>query len=175
VTLHRPSNVDDPDTLRGLLTVLARISAELPLVFPVHPRTQNKINELGLSSLIESPRIRLTRPLGYLEMLGVMSRARVVLTDSGGVQEETTALGIPCLTLRENTERPITAEEGTNTVVGTQPSVIWREFDRTLRTGGKAGRIPEGWDGHAAPRIVAAVRDWMRLERRELNQAVDAM
>jgi UDP-N-acetylglucosamine 2-epimerase (non-hydrolysing) len=175
VTLHRPSNVDDPDTLRGLLTVLARISAELPLVFPVHPRTQNRINELGLAALIESPRIRLTRPLGYLEMLGVMSRARVVLTDSGGIQEETTALGVPCLTLRENTERPITAEQGTNTVVGTQPSVIWREFEQTLRTGGKAGCIPELWDGQAAPRIVAVIRDWLRLERFEVNQAVDAM
>ncbi len=175
VTLHRPSNVDDVDTLRGLLTLLTRVSAELPLVFPVHPRTHNRIAELGMSQLLESPRIRLTRPLGYLEMLGVMSRARMVLTDSGGIQEETTALGVPCLTLRENTERPITVEEGTNTVVGTQPSVIWKEFEHTLRTGGKVGRIPELWDGHAATRIVAAIRNWMRLGRVDVNQAVNAM
>ncbi len=174
VTMHRPSNVDDPEILRSMLTVLSRISGELPIIFPVHPRTQNRIDELGLRALIESPRIRLTRPLGYLEMLGAMARARVVLTDSGGIQEETTALGVPCLTLRENTERPITVEQGTNTVVGTQPAVIWREFENTLRTGGKAGRTPELWDGRAAPRIVEAIRDWMRLERRENNQAVNA-
>ncbi len=155
LTLHRPSNVDDPVVLERLLTTLRGISERLPLVFPVHPRTEARIAEMGLSTLIDTPRIQRLPPQGYLAMLGLMSQARLVLTDSGGIQEETTALGVPCITLRENTERPITAEEGTNTVVGTDPARILAAFNDVITHGGKAGRVPELWDGRAAQRIVS--------------------
>jgi UDP-N-acetylglucosamine 2-epimerase (non-hydrolysing) len=163
LTLHRPSNVDDPQVLRGLLTVLRRISEQIPLVFPVHPRTVSRIQAAGLEPLLETPRILRLEPLGYLEMLGLMSAARMVLTDSGGMQEETTALGVPCLTLRENTERPITVKEGTNTVVGTDTSRIEQAVADIIATGGKSGRAPEFWDGRAAPRIAEILhRDLLR-------------
>ena len=119
LTLHRPSNVDDPVVLRRLLETLVELSERLPLIFPIHPRTRARIADAGLNSLLEGSRIGLTEPLGYLQLLGLMSEARLVLTDSGGLQEETTALGVPCITLRENTERPITVTQGTNTIVGT--------------------------------------------------------
>jgi UDP-N-acetylglucosamine 2-epimerase (non-hydrolysing) len=154
LTLHRPSNVDDPQVLRRLLDSLKRISEQVPLVFPVHPRTLNRIETAGLAALLDDPRILRLPPLGYLEMLGLISAARLVLTDSGGIQEETTALGIPCLTLRDNTERPITVEEGTNTIVGTDAQRIERAVAEILATGGKSGRVPELWDGHAARRIA---------------------
>ena len=154
LTLHRPSNVDDPEVLRRLLTALGRISEKIPLVFPVHPRTLNCIQAAGLETLLNNSRILRLPPLGYLEMLGLMAGARLVLTDSGGIQEETTALGVPCLTLRENTERPITVEEGTNTIVGTDPRRLELTVDEILATGGKSGRVPELWDGHAARRIA---------------------
>ncbi len=161
LTLHRPSNVDDPAVLRRLLDTLAAISEELPLVFPIHPRTEGKVREAGLSSLIDGARILTLPPQGYLQLLGLMSEARVVLTDSGGIQEETTALGVPCITLRENTERPITVTQGTNTVVGTDPAKIRATFDEVMSSGGKAGRVPELWDGKAAERIVAVLEDWL--------------
>lgn len=167
VTLHRPSNVDDEPVLRRLLTVLKRISTELPLVFPVHPRTVNRIQAAGLEPLLEGARILRLPPLGYLEMLGLMSAARLVLTDSGGMQEETTALGVPCVTLRENTERPITVEEGTNTIVGTDPVRIEGTVAEILSGGGKTGRAPELWDGHAAGRIAGILR-------RDLGQAASS-
>ena len=154
LTLHRPSNVDDPQVLRRLLTVLRRISEQVPLVFPVHPRTLNRVREAGLEQLLDTPRIFRLPPLGYLEMLGLMSAARLVLTDSGGMQEETTALGVPCLTLRENTERPITVDEGTNTIVGTDAVRIERVVAEIIASGGKTGRVPELWDGRAARRIA---------------------
>ena len=154
VTLHRPSNVDDPEMLRSLLSALRRISERVPLVFPIHPRTLNRIQTAGLEALLDSPRILRLPPLGYLEMLGLMAAARMVLTDSGGMQEETTALGVPCLTMRENTERPITVTQGTNTIVGTDPERIEQAVAEIIATGGKAGRIPELWDGHAARRIA---------------------
>ncbi|MBF0128932.1 MAG: UDP-N-acetylglucosamine 2-epimerase (non-hydrolyzing) [Alphaproteobacteria bacterium] len=160
LTLHRPSNVDDAATLERLLRVVARIAQSMPVVFPVHPRTRARITEIGLEALLATGSIRMTPPLGYLEMLGLMAGARLVLTDSGGIQEETTALGVPCLTLRENTERPVTVTEGTNTVVGTDPTAILDAFADILRTGGKAGRIPEFWDGRAAERIAAELRNW---------------
>ncbi len=151
LTLHRPSNVDDPATLERLLDALRRVSERLPIVFPVHPRTAHKVAGLLTERLI-------TRlPLGYLEMLGLMREAKMVLTDSGGIQEETTALGVPCITLRENTERPITVEEGTNTVVGTDPARILATVEEILRTGGKRGRRPELWDGRAGERIAAVL------------------
>jgi len=161
LTLHRPSNVDDPGTLRAVLGAIREISRRLPVVFTVHPRTRAKIEQHGLGAVLEAPSIICVPPLGYLEMLGLMQAARLVLTDSGGIQEETTALGVPCVTLRENTERPITVEQGTNTVVGSSPEHILAAVDDILRTGGKAGRVPELWDGRASQRIVAVLREWL--------------
>jgi UDP-N-acetylglucosamine 2-epimerase (non-hydrolysing) len=160
LTLHRPSNVDDPAVLRRLLETLSELSEQVPLVFPIHPRTRARISESGLNSLLERSRFGLTEPLGYLQLLGLMSEARVVLTDSGGLQEETTALGVPCITLRENTERPITVTQGTNTIVGTDVRKIKACFDDVLATGGKAGRVPALWDGRAAERIAAQLIEW---------------
>ncbi len=162
LTLHRPSNVDDPVVLKRLLVTLRDISERLPLIFPVHPRTESCIKALGLESLMLTPRIQRLPPQGYLEMLGLMSRARLVLTDSGGIQEETTALGVPCITLRESTERPITAEQGTNTIVGTDPEKIFFATNEVLSKGGKVGRIPELWDGCAAQRIVEILDKWLK-------------
>jgi len=160
LTLHRPSNVDDPAVLRRLLETLVELSERVPLVFPIHPRPRARIAEAGLNSLLERSRFGLTEPLGYLQLLGLMSEARLVLTDSGGLQEETTALGVPCITLRENTERPITATQGTNTIVGTDVRKIKACFDDVLATGGKAGRVPALWDGRAAERIAAQLIEW---------------
>ncbi|MEQ9462266.1 MAG: UDP-N-acetylglucosamine 2-epimerase (non-hydrolyzing) [Haliea sp.] len=165
LTLHRPSNVDDPVVLRRLLRELADISRDTPLVFPVHPRTRGSISAAGLDSLLAEASILTLPPQGYLEMLGLMREARLVLTDSGGIQEETTALGVPCITLRESTERPITVDEGTNTIVGTDPAAIRRAWQAILNGGGKAGRQPEHWDGRAAERIAAVLADWYRSVR----------
>jgi UDP-N-acetylglucosamine 2-epimerase (non-hydrolysing) len=158
VTLHRPSNVDDPATLSRLLGVIGEIARKLPVIFPVHPRTRRQAAAAGLGALLEQPGLRLCEPLGYLEFLSLTSRARVVLTDSGGLQEESTALGIPCLTLRENTERPVTVTEGTNVIVGTDADRIRAEAEKALRGDRPAARRPELWDGQAAGRIVEAVR-----------------
>ena len=158
VTLHRPHNVDDGEVLRRLMETFSEISRKMPLVFAVHPRTRARIKRVEFP---ENGTLVLTPPLGYLEMLGLMSRSRLVLTDSGGMQEETTALGVPCLTLRPNTERPITVEEGTNTVVGSEPARIHAAVDEILETGGKTGRIPELWDGKAAMRIKAIILEWL--------------
>jgi len=162
VTMHRPSNVDDPAVLEKLLNVLAQVGKKLPLIFPIHPRTQNTIIEAGLGSLINGPEFFCLPPLGYLDMLGMMKGAKLVLTDSGGLQEETTALGVPCITLRESTERPITAEEGTNTIVGNDSEKILACVSRTLETGGKSGMVPELWDGKAAERIAKIISDWVK-------------
>ncbi len=161
VTLHRPSNVDDPAALRRVLSILRDVSELIPIVFPVHPRTESRIAAAGLTELLASPRILRLAPLAYLEMLGLMSKARLVLTDSGGIQEETTALGVPCLTLRENTERPITVTQGTNTVVGIDRTRILSATSDITGTGGKAGRIPEYWDGKAALRIKSVLGCWL--------------
>ncbi|MBA3505461.1 MAG: UDP-N-acetylglucosamine 2-epimerase (non-hydrolyzing) [Betaproteobacteria bacterium] len=155
VTLHRPSNVDDPDTLRCLFAVLREVAQELPLIFALHPRTRTHIDRIGLAELTAGGRMVLLPPQGYLEMLGLMAGATLVLTDSGGMQEETTALGIPCLTVRENTERPITVDQGTNTLVGRDRDAILRGVDEILAGGGKRGCVPEYWDGRAAERIAA--------------------
>jgi UDP-N-acetylglucosamine 2-epimerase (non-hydrolysing) len=165
LTLHRPANVDDPQVLTRLLTTLTGISQQTPLVFPVHPRTRARITAAGLDPLLTSGNILLLPPQGYLEMLGLMRDARLVLTDSGGIQEETTALGVPCLTLRESTERPITVEQGTNTIVGTDPDVILKAYSDILSSGGKVGRQPQLWDGEAAVRIVAAIAAWCGVSR----------
>ena len=160
MTMHRPSNVDDPGTLKTLLETLVELSARLPLVFPVHPRTRTKIAEAGLDALLTQGQLVVMGPLGYLQLLGLMQDARVLLTDSGGIQEETTALGVPCITLRENTERPITVTDGTNIIVGSDPDKIRTAFDEVLSNGGKRGRVPELWDGHAAERILDGIRQW---------------
>lgn len=161
VTLHRPSNVDQADTLGDLIETLADASRRLPLLLPLHPRTRSNIERFGLAGRLSNARILTVQPLGYLEMLGLMASATIVLTDSGGIQEETTALGVPCLTLRENTERPITIDQGTNTLVGTNRHAILRELDAVLATGGKRGRVPELWDGNAAPRIAEHLAEWI--------------
>ena len=162
VTLHRPSNVDDPETLSNLLGVLDEVAQKVPLVFVQHPRTRSNIERFGLTQRIDPTRVVLLPPQGYLEMLGLMSEATLVLTDSGGLQEESTALGVPCLTMRENTERPITVEQGTNTVVGRDRNAILNSVVDILEGQGKRGRIPEFWDGHAADRIAADLWQWLQ-------------
>jgi len=162
VTLHRPSNVDDPQALRSLLGVLGEVATELPLVFALHPRTRGNIERLKLEHLVDPARMLLLPPQGYLEMLGLMAGATLVLTDSGGLQEETTALGVPCLTLRENTERPITIEQGTNTLVGSDRRAILQAVAEILGGRGKRGRVPELWDGHAADRIASDLWRWLQ-------------
>lgn len=159
VTLHRPSNVDRPDTLTGLLKVLSEMARELPIVFPVHPRTRDRIASFGLEHLLDGQKaersgIRVMPPLGYLEFLSLTSQAKVVITDSGGLQEESTALGIPCLTLRPNTERPITVTEGTSTLVGSDPENLRKAVHDVLEGRYKTGRCPNLWDGKAAERIA---------------------
>ena len=156
VTLHRPSNVDDPTTLADLVGTLAEITEQLPLVWPVHPRVRATLEQIG-----GAPRLLLVDPVGYLDSVALQATARVVLTDSGGIQEETTILGVPCLTLRTTTERPITILEGTNQLVGTERAAILAGFERAM--GGAAGsRRPHLWDGHAAARICDALLDQRR-------------
>jgi UDP-N-acetylglucosamine 2-epimerase (non-hydrolysing) len=160
LTLHRPSNVDDRATLEGIFGALERIAERVPIVFPVHPRTRARMGEFGLRP---SPRIRLTDPLGYLDFLRLYSESRLVLTDSGGIQEETTALGVPCLTLRENTERPVTVTEGTNQIVGTDPERIAEAaFEILDGRRSLAGRVPELWEAQAARSFVDA--RWSRAQ-----------
>ena len=159
LTLHRPSNVDDPSVFGAILRALAVIQARVPIVFPVHPRTRRRLEEHGFSDAVRLPGLRMCEPLGYLEFLGLVSRASLVLTDSGGLQEETTALGIPCLTLRENTERPVTVSEGTNTVVGVDPARVVEAALAALEGHGKRGRIPPLWDGKTGERIAEVLRD----------------
>lgn len=161
VTLHRPSNVDEAGPLREALDMLAEISQRLPLVWPMHPRAKANVERLGLSSKLSGARIAVLPPQGYLEMLGLLAEARLVLTDSGGIQEETTALAVPCLTMRENTERPITVEQGTNTLVGRDRRLALACVDEIMSTGGKRGRAPALWDGHAAERIADDLATWL--------------
>ena len=151
VTLHRPSNVDDAAMMTRIAGALKEIAQELPLIFPVHPRTRGNLAKFGIDL---GPNITLVGPQAYMAFLHLWKDAAVVLTDSGGMQEETTALGVPCITIRENTERPITVDEGTNVLAGTDPQVIVSEVRKVLRGEGKAGRRPQLWDGQAATRIV---------------------
>jgi len=150
VTLHRPSNVDDFENLRKILDSLSQASEQLDIVFPVHPRTRQRIREFG----IHLPKLHLLDPMPYIEFLALQSRATVVITDSGGIQEETTYLGVPCLTLRKNTERPITVTLGTNTLVGEDRDMLVREIKKILAGKGKKGVVPPLWDGHAGERIA---------------------
>lgn len=161
LTLHRPSNVDHRDTLASLTVTLGTVAESCPLLFTVHPRTRIQLQTHGLSGFLDHPGVIALPPVGYREMLGLMRDAALVLTDSGGLQEETTALGIPCLTLRENTERPITISEGTNTLVGTDPTAILECVALVVSGGGKSGRRPELWDGNAAERIAQDLLQWL--------------
>ena len=171
VTLHRPSNVDSLPALREALTILKDVASRLPLIWPVHPRAKANIERFGLSPLLAGAKITLLPPQGYLEMLGLMGQARLVLTDSGGIQEETTALAVPCLTMRDNTERPITVEQGTNTLVGRNRARTLECVDDILNNGGKRGRTPELWDGHAAERIADDLSAWLGLSAVERKVA----
>jgi UDP-N-acetylglucosamine 2-epimerase (non-hydrolysing) len=153
VTLHRPSNVDAAPSLANLIAALEKIAARVPVVFPVHPRTRERIAAFGIPHKL----IRLTEPLTYLPFVGLQRHAAVVVTDSGGIQEETTYLGIPCLTMRANTERPITISVGTNQLIGDDTDLLQREILNILDGGGKKGRVPELWDGHAGERIADAL------------------
>jgi UDP-N-acetylglucosamine 2-epimerase (non-hydrolysing) len=166
LTLHRPTNVDDEHVFSRMLEAFLDISKRMPVIFPAHPRTLKRIQEADLGDyfvdhFVQGPepwdsrvRIRLIPPLGYLDFLQLMSNAKVVMTDSGGVQEETTILGVPCITLRQNTERPVTVNQGSNVLVGSNPENIVREFNRVIRESRLAPRSPRFWDGHAAGRIV---------------------
>lgn len=155
VTLHRPANVDMPNTLARLVDVLVETSRHLPLAFPIHPRTKQRIERSGLAERLRTAKgIVQLPPLGYLDFLCLTSQAKVVVTDSGGIQEESTALAIPCLTLRSNTERPITVDEGTSTLVGNDPTKLRRHLRAVLDGTYKRGRCPIFWDGRAAERIV---------------------
>lgn len=158
LTLHRPSNVDDADVLKGIIDVMIEISEELPIIWPVHPRSRMNLERLGyLSRIDKCPGLKLTDPVGYLDMLVLNRRARLILTDSGGLQEEATVLGVHCITLRHNTERPVTVEAGANQVVGNDPSKIRAAVNCALNKNGHKILIPELWDGHAADRIASTL------------------
>ncbi len=170
LTLHRPANVDDENTFRGMLDAIRSVSEKIPIIFPAHPRTSKLINKFGfgdyftalntdLKEAVPENGINLLPPVSYLDMVALMMNARFVLTDSGGLQEETTGLGVPCITLRENTERPVTISEGTNILAGRDPDKIYHESMNVLKTGGKRGRVPDLWDGRAAQRIVKRLLD----------------
>jgi UDP-N-acetylglucosamine 2-epimerase (non-hydrolysing) len=159
VTMHRPSNVDDRDTFAGIVGALREISQTVPLIFPVHPRTRGNLDKFGLDL---GPNVILTKPLSYMAFLNLWRDAAVVLTDSGGLQEETTALGVPCITMRENTERPVTVDEGTNVLAGTDPNAILAAARTALSNGGKQGRVPQFWDGKAAERIVTVLEGMLK-------------
>jgi UDP-N-acetylglucosamine 2-epimerase (non-hydrolysing) len=158
LTLHRPSNVDDPATLGSILAAVRDVAARMPVVFPVHPRTRSRLKEFGLDGASDG--VILTEPLGYIDFLALTSHAALILTDSGGLQEESTALGIPCLTLRENTERPATVTDGTNRIVGTRTADILAGVEQAL-TSTAPKRLPELWDGHAAERIAGVMTRYL--------------
>jgi len=162
VTLHRPSNVDVPDTLARIAGALREIAQALPLMLPLHPRTRARLDSFGIDL---GPDVTLAGPQPYMAFLNLWKDAAVVLTDSGGLQEETTALGVPCVTIRENTERPVTVEEGSNVLAGTDPAAIVRATQKILRGEGRQGRRPALWDGKAAERIVAILADALANER----------
>jgi len=162
VTLHRPSNVDEAGTLRRLLELLGELGRRLPLVFPMHPRTRASVERHGLLAMLEGGGgLRCLDPLPYRANLGLMAEARVVLTDSGGMQEETSVLGVPCLTLRENTERPVTVDVGTSRLVGNDPARIRAGFEDVLAGRWRAGQAIPLWDGQAGPRVASALAEWV--------------
>jgi len=159
VTLHRPSNVDDPENFMKIIRAFEEVPKDLSIVFPMHPRTANNIKKFGLEERVAAlTNLKQLPPIGYLDFMQLTRNSKFVMTDSGGIQEETTYLGIPCITLRENTERPITAEVGTNEIVGTDMDLILKCLERVLSGNWKKGEIPELWDGKAAERIVSVLR-----------------
>ena len=158
LTLHRPANVDSSEALGALLCAIETVSRRVPVLFPVHPRTRRRLGELGVSV---ASAVRLTEPLSYLTFLGLMARARLVLTDSGGIQEETTALGVPCLTLRPNTERPVTVSHGTNRVVGTEHASVIAAVEAVFAGSWPRGSVPPLWDGHAGSRIGDVIETFL--------------
>ena len=160
VTLHRPANVDRPEILSGLVDVLANISSQLPLVFPIHPRTLSRLKEFDLlRRLDESAQIHCLEPLGYNDFLCLTSQAKVIVTDSGGLQEESTALGVACLTMRPNTERPVTVTEGTSTLIGSSADKLQKFLQQVIQGEYKSGKCPDLWDGRASERIVQIIAD----------------
>jgi UDP-N-acetylglucosamine 2-epimerase (non-hydrolysing) len=176
VTLHRPANVDDPRSLEELVDILTEITWRIPVVFPMHPRTRNNFERHGLTSRLAAlqPRLRIIDPLGYLDFLKLEQNARVVLTDSGGLQEETTVLQIPCLTMRENTERPVTITEGSNRLVCTDIAVVIPALDQVLESSGGSYPVPRLWDGHTAKRICRVLAGQLS-ESTERYQQLEAM
>ncbi len=171
VTLHRPANVDDPSTLRALVGTFLEVSAQLPLIFPCHPRTHQRLLDFGFQveeslreegSRLAGSQVWMVPSLGYLEFIHLLDKAKLVLTDSGGIQEEVTVLGTPCLTLRENTERPITLDGGINTLVGRDPAVIREAMERALSNGPVQPRVPEKWDGGSSTEIAEILARWVR-------------
>ena len=169
LTMHRPSNVDDGKTLEEILKALKKISEQLPIIFPIHPRTKKMAKKFGLEHYLTTgdkvEGIWLTEPLGYLEFLHLNMNAKMVLTDSGGIQEETTVLGIPCITMRHNTERPITCEVGTNVIVGNDQEKILAAACDVLEGNQRPGSVPDKWDGHAAERIV----EWLISQSADIS------
>jgi UDP-N-acetylglucosamine 2-epimerase (non-hydrolysing) len=162
ITLHRPSNVDYEDVFSGIIKAFEIIGNEIPIIFPVHPRTSNMISKYGFEDRINQiPNFQVIKPQGYLDFLALIKHSKVVLTDSGGLQEETTALGIPCITIRKNTERPITVTEGTNTIVGSKTENIVKEWVKISRNKNKKGNIPELWDGKTAERIGRNIIEYL--------------
>ncbi len=162
VTLHRPSNVDNKENFLNLLDAFEEIEKSIKIVFPIHPRSRKMINTFGLQTKIAAMKnLMLLEPLGYLDFMKLMHHAKLLLTDSGGIQEETTYLGIPCITMRENTERPVTVDIGTNTLVGSNTELIKKEVKNILDGKGKKGQIPKLWDGKAAERIVKIISEAM--------------
>lgn len=171
LTLHRPSNVDAPETFGRIVDALEQIQADRPVVFPVHPRTRANMARSAVGQRLESlPGVRIIEPLGYLDFLKLMSHAACVLTDSGGIQEETTILGVPCLTVRENTERPVTIEQGTNQLVGSDPGRILAGYRHAIGRAAQPGQ-PDLWDGRAAERIVQKLVEWGHSIRRSPTRA----
>jgi UDP-N-acetylglucosamine 2-epimerase (non-hydrolysing) len=185
LTLHRPANVDSHAGFSRMLDAFLEISQRMPVIFPAHPRTLKRIQDEDLGDyfvdhFVQGPepwdsrvRIRLVPPLGYLDFLNLMSEAKVVLTDSGGIQEETTILGVPCITLRDNTERPVTLDQGTNVLVGSDPAKIMKEFNRLFDNDRRSARSPRYWDGHAAKRIVKVLVDDFNCGRAAVDQSCD--
>jgi UDP-N-acetylglucosamine 2-epimerase (non-hydrolysing) len=162
ITLHRPSNVDFKGVFSGIIEAFEIIGKEIPIIFPAHPRTSNMITKFGFEDRVNQiPNFQMIKPQGYLDFLALIKYSKAVLTDSGGLQEETTALGIPCITIRENTERPITVTEGTNTIVGSKTKNIVKEWDNISKNKGKKGNVPELWDGKTAERIGRCIIEYL--------------
>jgi UDP-N-acetylglucosamine 2-epimerase (non-hydrolysing) len=169
LTLHRPSNVDDPEKFGETLDAVAKIAEEIPIIFPIHPRSAVRARDLNIPNMrawtqnspVSENGIWTMPPVSYVEFLSLMDKAAIVITDSGGIQEETTYLRVPCLTYRDNTERPVTVTAGTNRLVGTDPSNLIREAKAVLSTSRASNPVPPLWDGHAAERIVATIRDYL--------------